>query len=337
MKDDNQSDEQLSATDRLIDRALTGDATADELSRIDDPELLEGLQREFARHADPRATDAAWARLSSMIAARESRPIERVLVAPPPRHWSRRWAMAAAIVAIIVGALTTTPFATRARFTRANPETVIASERGQSRTINLADGSTVVLDAGSRIRVPRSFGRRARDISLEGTAYFVVKHDAAMPFRVHVRDGVIEDVGTRFVVEAYDELRHATVSVAEGSVALQSADVRSAPVPLVAGDVGELAEAGAVRVAQHVDVDSRVAWMRGELVFDDTPLADALPRLSRWYDRDVRLADSSLATRRLTARFRADQPPDVVFGGVALALGARASQQGRVVTLTVAP
>ncbi len=244
--------------------------------------------------------------------------------------------MIAMILVVIAATITTWPFVTRARGAR-RADHMIASAPGQSRTVQLVDGSTVVLDAGSRLRVPRAFGRRARDLTLDGMAYFVVKHDTAMPFRVHVHNGVVEAVGTRFVVEAYAELQHATVAVAEGSVILHGADAGRAFVTLTAGDVGRLAAAGIDRVAQRVDVDSQLSWMRGELVFADTPLADAIPRLSRWYDREVRLADASLGTRRLTARFRTDQPADVVFDSVAAAVGARAARQGRVVTLAAGP
>jgi transmembrane sensor len=330
------TDEQLTDRDRLVDRALTGAATPAELAQLEDSKLFEAIRQQFDSPTDASATDAAWVRLSSTIAKRESRPAGRAQ--PAVKRWTgvQRWSMAAAILLVIAGTITTWPFVNRARGRRAS-ERVIASGPGHSRTVELGDGTTIILDAGSRLRVPRAFGRRARDLSLDGAAYFVVKHDAAMPFRVHVRDGVVEDVGTRFVVEAYAELPQATVAVAEGSVALQGVDARKPFVALTAGDVGRLAPIGVDRIAQHVDVDSRIAWMRGELVFTDTPLADALPRLSRWFDRDVRLADSTLATRRLTARFRADQPADVVFDGVALALGARVSHQGRVVVFAVAP
>ena len=336
MTDDNEqfTDEQLTAKDRLIDRALAGAATPEELAQVEDAKLLAAIRRQFNTSPDANATNAAWARLSSTIATQEAAPAASVR--PVMRLTNvQRWSMAAALLVVVAGTITTWPFVNRVRGRRA--ERVIASTPGHSRTVELADGTTVVLDAGSRIRLPRGFARRARDLTLEGTAYFVVKHDAGIPFRVHVRDGVIEDVGTRFVVEAYAELPQATVSVAEGSVALQGIDARKPFVALIAGDVGRIGPIGVDRIAQHVDVNSRMSWMRGELVFTDVPLTDALPRLSRWYDREVRLADSSLATRRLTARFRADQPADVVFGGVALALGARMSQQGRVVTLSVAP
>lgn len=305
----------------------------DNRDQHDDSELDAALRQHFAPTTDESATNAAWTRVTGMIAKRESNPLKSVRQIPTWPTTVKRWAVAAVLFAVIAGTIATWPFGTPLR-SRAIAPQIIASLPGQSRTVELADGSTVVLDAGSRIRVPLNFGRDARDLSLEGTAYFVVKHDASMPFRVHVRDGVIEDVGTRFVVEAYTELKQAIVSVAEGSVSLQGG---SAQVALVAGDVGRIAASGADRIAQHVDVDNRVAWMHGELVFTDIPLADALPRLSRWYDRDVRLADSTLGARRLTARFRADQPADAVFDGVALALGARASHQGRVVMLTVAP
>jgi len=57
-----------------------------------------------------------------------------------------------------------------------------------------------------------------------------------------------------------------------------------------------------------------------------------LPQLARWYDVDIRLGDSSIGARRLTATFR-DQPVSVVLDLVGLSLGLRVERTGRTVVL----
>jgi len=45
------------------------------------------------------------------------------------------------------------------------------------------------------------------------------------------------------------------------------------------------------------------AWIDGRLMFDNTPLPEVLEALGRWYGLRLRLVDSSLARRHLTAVF----------------------------------
>ena len=53
-------------------------------------------------------------------------------------------------------------------------------------------------------------------------------------------------------------------------------------------------------------MESYVSWTRGVLRFDQTPLHDVVAQLGRWYDLDIRLADSALGARRLTAEVRTE-------------------------------
>ena len=67
-------------------------------------------------------------------------------------------------------------------------------------------------------------------------------------------------------------------------------------------------------------------------MFQDTPLRDAAVQLGRWYDLDVRLADTTLGAKRLTATFK-DEPLSQVLHLIAASLDVRIGQQGRVVTV----
>lgn len=105
--------------------------------------------------------------------------------------------------------------------------------RGQRATVELPDGSRAILAAESRLRYPASAEHwrdadRARDLYLEGQAYFEVQHDSTRAFRVHTATGVVEDLGTEFVVAAYPETHGTLVAVVAGVVALYRAPVDTA-------------------------------------------------------------------------------------------------------------
>jgi transmembrane sensor len=192
----------------------------------------------------------------------------------------------------------------------------------------LADGSRVVLNAGSRLRYAEDFGRPgvAREVHLDGEAYFEVTHDATRPFRVHAGPALAEDLGTRFSVRAYAGTR-AQVVVAEGRVSMRSnTTARLDSAILGPGQRGRLAPDGSATsgtvLVDSVNPQRYLSWTSGTLTLDDVPLREAVPMLERWFDIELRLADSTLADRRVTAVYR-DQSLSQVLDALALALGAR--------------
>lgn len=176
--------------------------------------------------------------------------------------------------------------------------------RGERDTLRLDDGTRVVLGATSTLRYPAAFAAHARDVYLVGEGYFEVSHDGQRPFRVHAGNATAEDLGTAFGVRAYAEDSVVHVVVAEGKVALGAATLGAVQgAVLVPGQLGRLARGATVPSVQHVDVAAYLGWTRGQLSFDDAPLADVVAELARWYRADFRIADASLATRRLTGSF----------------------------------
>jgi transmembrane sensor len=193
---------------------------------------------------------------------------------------------------------------------------------GQRKSVTLVDGTRVSLNGGSRLRYDDDFGTKHRDVYLDGEGYFDVKHDAAKPFRVHVRDAVVKDVGTRFTVSAYTEQATVDVAVSEGAVAMgrDSANVR-----IAAGEIGILAPSGVVSVARVVSLDRYVGWTSGVLVLEGTTLGKAATQLEHWYGVKIVVADSSLSARPVSARFQGESVARAL-DALALALGAHVTR-----------
>jgi len=89
-------------------------------------------------------------------------------------------------------------------------------------------------------------------------------------------------------------------------------------------------------VRHGVSPEPYVAWAGGRLVFDDTPLADVLAQLGRWYDVDARAADSVAARRRLTAAY-SNEPLADILRLIAASLDLRVERHGRSVTFSARP
>jgi transmembrane sensor len=175
-------------------------------------------------------------------------------------------------------------------------------QRGQTRTLLLADGTRIVLDANSELEA--RIGARARHVVLRrGEALLTVAHDASRPFEVEVGPGRITDLGTRFDVENLQG--HARISVLEGRVGVQTPRGK---VLLEAGRAGGYDDNGTLLPVQ--DADRSVAlWQDGQRHFDAERLPEVLERLERYHPVTFELADPKLRELRVSGTFRTGDLP----------------------------
>lgn len=255
----------------------------------------------------------------------------------------RRWPVLAAAAAAVfaIGGIHMT-LAARTQIAAPRPAVMrqIITARGQRAEIQLEDGSRVVLGVASRLRLSSDFGASKREVYLDGTAYFDVKHDTTRPFVVRTTNAVARDVGTRFIVSAYPESRTTRVVVRDGAVAFGAIAFGSiAGVPtqrpgvlLTGGHLGQLRAGDSIVTTQRVDPALYTAWVQGELVFHDEPLAEAVAELRRWYQVDIRLGDPSLRDTPITASFAVESSHEAL-SVITTVLPLRAIRRGNVVTL----
>jgi transmembrane sensor len=330
---------------QLIDRYLAGAASPDEIADVqaraaDDPvwaEALAMLRSDFANSA-PRQWDSnqAWSRIRPRLATNRDRSAPRAEPATrhAPQYSTIRWRIAAGVL-VVAGSLAAWQITTRSRASAPNATATaneIVTPNGARNTVTLGDGSRVTLNAGSRLRWAPDFGGRSRDVYLDGEAYFVVTHDATRPFRVHARNAVVHDLGTRFTVRAYPELPRIEVVVAEGGVSLRHDRATADSTILSTGQLGRLGPSGPPTVESNIPIERWTAWTGGSLVLDGLTLAEAVPQLERWYDATITVTDPRLATRRVSARFHDETLPQML-DALTLALGARWQRSGRAITL----
>ncbi|HWV10240.1 MAG TPA: FecR domain-containing protein, partial [Pseudomonas sp.] len=170
---------------------------------------------------------------------------------------------------------------------------------GQRDSVALADGSRVVLNSATHLRIERRL--RSRQIELvQGEATFTVEH-GDKPFIVRSQDVEVLDIGTVFNVRS--DSRGVAVAVLEGAVEVSAP--QSAPQRLDGGQQ-VLAHAGRVGEAMPVDVERVTAWQHGKLRFDGTPLSEVIADIQRYHAAPVRLADPRLGNLRVSGEFDSD-------------------------------
>jgi transmembrane sensor len=186
---------------------------------------------------------------------------------------------------------------------------------GEIRTVALADGSTIWLNADSRLRV--DFSSQLRRVSLErGEAFFKVAHNAARPFTVEVDTRRIIDIGTEFDVRRAPEMIE--VSVAEGAVQVETSVRGGGPAaPVTALSAGEEARfrAGDIipAVANGAVARHKGAWREGKIYLDDTQLGTAFDEINRYSPTKLVLSDEKLRRLPISGIFRTGDTDSVLF------------------------
>jgi transmembrane sensor len=177
-----------------------------------------------------------------------------------------------------------------------------------------------------------------RRVSLtRGEAFFEVAKDPTRPFVVMAGDRRIVAVGTQFSVRREgNELR---VLVAEGTVRLEKATSIERPdqVLLTAGTVVR-AEADAVLIREQGvgQVEQLLSWRSGYLVFDKTPLAEAVAEFNRYNERQVVIDDPKIAAIAVGGNFRATNV-DAFVRLIAADNSITATEEGDKIILSTVP
>lgn len=111
---------------------------------------------------------------------------------------------------------------------------VLASSETEQETIELVDGSRLVLEPSTRLRLVHVSARKVHLALEHGTLEAFVTHAEARPFTVLAGQVEVSVVGTRFRVSL--DRDDVSVSVDEGRVALRGLDGKSVPAFLSAGE-----------------------------------------------------------------------------------------------------
>lgn len=178
---------------------------------------------------------------------------------------------------------------------------------GKRFALQLADGSTVHLNAGTSLKYPVEFKGERREVFLEGEAFFEVAKDKAHPFIVNAGDINIGVLGTKFNVSNYEEDDRAEAVLTEGSVSMFTKSQTFDPVSnkkLVPGEKGSFDRKSGNLTSKKVLTDAYTAWVKGELYFHDMTFAQICKKLERRYDIVIENRDPELAKQRFNASFR---------------------------------
>jgi len=292
----------------LLDRYLAGIATAterDELMMM----IHEGTYDETVNRSVETMLRQSSVGYDHNMDSESARKILNEIVRPdreqsgtvPLMPW--RWYAAAAVLLAVIAAGIW-------RYTQwqVPVKTIVSVEEKAERAVftgkqfvRLPDGSTALLNEGSRLAYVPAFGERDREVVLEGEAYFDVKHDGGKPFRVVTGKITTTVLGTSFNVSAYPENKEVKVTVTRGKVQVNKEEDM---LGIITPDQQIAVNTETYDFVQrNVKAETATAWQSQYLILDDVSLEDATKVIGRKYNVEITLSNENLKACRISATF----------------------------------
>lgn len=212
--------------------------------------------------------------------------------------------------------------------TRKTPEALVVNKGSRSRFL-LPDGTTVWLNAGSKLHYENDFRGTTRVVRLEGEAFFDVIKDPARPFIVRASDIDIRVLGTAFNVKSYPEDKNVETTLYHGLVNVTRHNAKAATsIQLKPNEKLVLPKEAAIEPANLslkditapkttpadfiiIPIDStkkeserfETAWLYSRLEFRGEGFEDLALKLERWYNVNITFTDEKVKHLRFNGSF----------------------------------
>jgi transmembrane sensor len=186
-----------------------------------------------------------------------------------------------------------TYLAAKGQMTESVSYNTLSTVRGQQSPypLILSDGTKVWLNAASSITFPTAFNGKERRVVITGEAYFEVQHNSAQPFFVTAMGQTVEDLGTAFNINAYEDEPVVRTTLIQGKIEVSNGKqkMRLSPGQQAVNDAAH-SHINTI----NVDTEEAMAWKNGYFSFDHENLESVMRKVSRWYDVDVEFTSSTL-------------------------------------------
>ena len=283
----------------LIEKYFDGNITDAEIKKLsdwikNDRHLQNWWEEEFSKSdagINPVLRDKLFARIKEQTQGKEETQGKE----NPRTIRMNPWKWAAAIVLPICIAFFTYYLVDSSQTVGA--PFIVKADKGDKATIELPDGTNVVLNSASQLSYLNNFGENVRRVQLNGEAYFKVAHDEKRAFIVQVGDLEVKVLGTSFNVSAYEDAKDVTVVLLEGKVGVYAQKISHIMKP---GDKIEYNKATHKITATQVHPTDYIEWTKGNMYFEKESLENIMKTLSRIYDVEIRFDSNKLPNEYFT-------------------------------------
>lgn len=180
----------------------------------------------------------------------------------------------------------------------------VRTNPGMTTSVDLPDGTKVILNSSSSLRYPSRFSDKSREVELVGEAFFSVAKDGKQFVVDALNHSKIVVYGTEFNIEAYPESGTVQTTLVSGKVSFTYLNEGKREKLLMHPGqkaIYDIAQSKVLVKSVHVDVET--CWKDGRLIFKNTPFEEVLKNLSKRYNVEFVLKNPSLKQHSFTATF----------------------------------
>lgn len=203
-----------------------------------------------------------------------------------------------------------------------------STELAETESISLADGSQIVIGPLSKLEVYEG----EQQVNLKGTGVFRITPNVSRNFVIRANNTITTVLGidsapavTEFAIRGFPKDTATSIGVIEGRIRLGEV------VILNTGNVADVAQDGKTVVTFERHMGPFTGWTEGNLDFSETPLRVVGNELTRWFDVEVKIPDTTMWRDTVTAKFPIDSI-SAALKAVSQGAGVNARRVGRVIT-----
>ena len=213
------------------------------------------------------------------------------------------WRKVASVAAIFIVVLLSGALTMITLLERNSQPLTVATKLGERAQVTLPDGSTVWLNACSKLEYRKSFLSPKRKTQLSGEAYFEVAPNNQFPFVVMNNGSEIKVLGTKFNVKCNEGDDYITTSLMEGSVQFTDVNIQNSiklkPNEKLIFDKNTH-QFEVEKILSQADV---IAWINGKLLFENNTLEEIARSLEKHYNVHIEFGDENAKNIRFNAEF----------------------------------
>ncbi|WP_281513021.1 FecR domain-containing protein [Bacteroides acidifaciens] len=173
---------------------------------------------------------------------------------------------------------------------------VAVANEGIVKEIILPDGTKVWLNNSATLKYPREFSEKARNVYLDGEAYFEVTKNRHKPFTVQSDAMRVRVLGTTFNFKCDKNYRIAEATLIEGEIEVKG-NKEEGQIILAPGQRAELNKNNGRLTVKQVDAKMDAVWHDNLIPFQKADIFTISKALERFYDIKIILSPDMRADK----------------------------------------
>lgn len=162
------------------------------------------------------------------------------------------------------------------------------SHKGEKKNVLLPDGTKIVLNSETKLRIPSNFNKEERIIEMEGEGFFDVTSNPDKPFIIKSGETQVKVLGTSFDFKSYKEDDFIKLTVSTGKVRVNVTDLdlqlsvspnEHLSINKIDGNISK----------ENIQENNYIKWIQGSLYFNKEPIREVIKTINRTYNCKVTL------------------------------------------------